>query len=55
MIKFKRGVQLGNIADEENGLGAARLATVASAGTETTVHLLGTFERLPTLVFLASH
>lgn len=43
MIKFKRGVQLGNVAEEENGAGAARLATVASAGTETTVHLQGTF------------
>ena len=54
IIKFKRGVQLGNVADEENGAGAARLATVASAGTETTVTCRVHFDRFPTLAFFAT-
>lgn len=35
MIKYKGGVQMGNVADEENGADAARLETVASAVPET--------------------
>ena len=45
---------MGNVADEENGAGAARLATVASAGTETTVTCRVHFDRFPTLAFFAT-